>query len=146
MRKLLKNFTFAIILVATVIAMTVSVMASSEVFDQMKDLYASPEAQAAQTSMLQFLSGPLMLFFRILFIAGILIACVMMVWALKKTWNMFRGNDKGWNWREDIKNIIIGVVIISLLMGGGWLGMLKIAQQYGIDPLTRIITTPANQK
>jgi len=81
-----------------------------------------------------------------LFIAGILIACVMMVWALKKTWNMFKGNDKGWNWREDIKNIIIGVVIISLLMGGGWLGMLKIAQQYGIDPLTRIITTPANQK
>lgn len=132
----------------TLFSMTmVAYGAPNNAFDELGKMYSSPESQAAQNSMMGFLKGPLTIFFRLLFLGGIAVSCLMAVWALKKTFYMFKGEmQKAWNAKEDWKAGLIGAVVISLLMGGGWIGVLKMTQNMGVDPLTKIITQPGNSQ
>lgn len=117
---------------------------AADVYDQMNSLYNSQQAANAQNSIMSFLSGPLIIVFRILFAAGIILCVLVVGFAFLRTWHSLRGKGQGWD-ANFAKVFIGGIVVAALLTSGSWIALLKTTQNLAVNPLTKIITEPAEQ-
>lgn len=136
---MIKNKTLwskILFILTTVYLMPAYVGAENEDFWNKMQEHANNKA--AQEKAWVFVSGPMALFFQIIFIIGLAILLLAVAYISVNAAKGFLG--KGGITKPVLKVFITGLIIGILCTSGGWIGIFKATQDLAVKPASDILT------
>jgi len=141
MLKTSRYFWSKLLLILTTIYLLPSYAGAADDFWAEMENHANNEA--ARSKAMNLVGGPLALFFQVVFVIGLGILLLAVIFIAINAGKGFLG--KGGITKPVMKLFITGLIVGILCTSGGWLGLFKATQDLAVKPASDILTNGDKQ-